>query len=283
MPDGRRRLTERWKTALEHYGMTSTKITPGKSNENGGVEQRHRRTKSAIAQALVLRGSRDFESQTEYLTFARAVVEETHNSKIAERLSEERNHLMPLPSSRIPEYTSYTPKVRCWSTIRINNRTYSVPSRLIGHEVVAHQYAEVVEVYYKGTLVQSMPRLRGKQVHIDYRHIIESLVRKPGAFARYCYREELFPSLVFRRAYDALQTTHGERADLEYVRILHLAARTTERGVEWALIAILSLGQRFDAAQVKQHIDPDVPTIPQMAPLVPDLAMYDALLTGGAV
>ena len=78
-------------------------------------------------------------------------------------------------------------------------------------------------------LVERLPRLQHKgQAHIDYRHVIWTLVRKPGAFARYRWREELFPSLVFRRAYDALRSRLGERADAEYVRILHLAASRGE-------------------------------------------------------
>jgi hypothetical protein len=45
--------------------------------------------------------------------------------------------------------------------------------------------------------------------------VIWSLVRKPGAFARYRYREELFPTLVSRRAYDALRAGRGDRADVD--------------------------------------------------------------------
>ena len=274
---GGRKLTERWKAVLDHWGMTSTRITPGNSNENGGVEQRHNRTKSALAQALVLRGSRDFESAAAYLSFARSVVDETHNDKIADRLAMEREHLLPLPSTRVPDYTTWTPAVRCWSTISVNKRIYSVPSRMIGHQVEARQYADVVEVYYRGRLVQTMPRLRGdKTARIDYRHVIWSLVKKPGAFARYRYREELFPTLVFRRTYDALTSTHGERADIEYVRVLHLAASTMECTVEAALVELLAEGKRFDYAAVKARVKPETPSIPEMAPLKPDLAVYDA-------
>ena len=246
-------MTKRFKAVLDHYdGMKSTRTTPGKANENGGVEQRHSRTKSAIAQALQLRGSKDFESAAAYLEFARGVVDETHNDKIADRLAAERPHLLSLPSTKVPDYTTYTPTVRCWSTIAVNKRIYSVPSRMIGHQVEARQHADVVEVFYKGRLVQTMPRLRGEQTaRIDYRHVIWSLVQKPGAFARYRYREELFPTLVFRRAYDALMSTHGDRADVEYVRVLHLAASTMECTVEAALIDLLGDNTRFDYAAVK--------------------------------
>lgn len=165
----------------------------------------------------------------------------------------------------------------------LNRRTYSVASRLIGHEVDVRQHADIVEVFYKGTLVETMPRLRGeKTARIDYRHVIWSLVKKPGAFARYRYREELFPTLAFRRAYDALRATHGDRADVEYVRVLHLAASTRERTVELALVELCAAGVRFDYAAVKAKVKPERAAIPEMPPLVPDLAIYDVLLTGGA-
>ena len=71
-----------------------------------------------------------------------------------------------------------------------------------------------------------MERLRGRGKHrIDYRHVIDWLVRKPGAFARYQYRADLFPTLTFRRAYDGLQEQQPARADREYLRILYLAAQ----------------------------------------------------------
>jgi hypothetical protein len=89
-----------------------------------------------------------------------------------------------------------------------------VDNRMTVLVVEARVHADVVEVRYRGELVQTMPRLRGEEEYrVDYRHVVGWLVRKPGAFARYRYREDLFPSVTFRRAYDALQTTHGERAD----------------------------------------------------------------------
>jgi hypothetical protein len=280
---GGRALTTRWKAVLDHYDMKSTRIFPGNSNENGGVEQRHNRTKSAIAQALVLRGSRDFESGAEYEAFARDVVERTHNRKIADRIEVERTALQPLPTSKVPEYTTWTSTVRAWSTVSVAKKIYSVPSRLIGHEIKAHQHADVVEIYFKGRLIETMPRLRGETgSRIDYRHVIWSLVKKPGAFARYRYREDLFPSIVFRRGYDALRVFHGERADVEYVRVLHLAASTMEHDVERALDELLAARVRFDYVAVKARVKPETPTIPEMTPLVPDLLAYDALLMGGA-
>jgi hypothetical protein len=276
---GGRALTERFAAVLAHYGMRSTRIHPGRSHENGVVEQGHHRLKSALAQSLVIRGSRDFEAVEAYEAFLQEVVERLNRPTLG-RLAEERAHLAPLPPTRVPAYTTYHVKVRKWSTVRIANKTYSVPSRLRGHEVEARQYANVVEIYYGGVRVERMPRLRGGQEHrIDYRHVIWSLVRKPGAFARYRYREELFPTPTFREAYDALCRFRGERADVDYVRTLHLAASTMESVVEQALRALLDAGGRFDYTTVRELAAPITPALPELAtPVAPDLRVYDALL-----
>lgn len=278
---GGRELTKRFQAVLEHYGLRSTRIRPGESHENGVVEQRHFRTKQAIAEALVVRGSRDFDSLEAYAAFVRDVVDRSHNRKVAEALAVERGALRPLPPAPLPSYTSYRPRVRRWSTIRVGGRTYSVPSRLIGHEVEARQHPDVVEVYYRGRLIEAMPRIRGEgEARIDYRHVIWSLVRKPGAFARYRYREELFPTLVFRRAYDALRAARGDRADVDYVRILHLAASTLEAEVERALATLLEHGEPFDYAAVKALASPEQPSVPAVAIPAVDLGAYDRLLGG---
>lgn len=277
---GGRALTTRFAAVLAHYGLRSTRIHPGASHENGVVEKAHERMKSVLAQALVVRGSREFPTLAAYQGFVDEVVARL-NERRAERIDKERPHLRPLPPARLPSYTVTRTVVRRWSTIRVANRTYSVPSRLVGHEVEARLHADVVEVLFAGRSIETMPRLRGEGAHrIDYRHVIWSLVRKPGAFARYRYREELFPSETFRRAYDALRIFRGERADVEYVRVLHLAASTLEAPVERALAELLEAGEPFDYALVRERVAPIQPEIPALpAPRAPDFTAYDALLT----
>jgi len=277
-----RALNERFRKVLEHYGVESTRITPGKGHENGVVEQSHRRIKRALEQALLLRGSRDFDSLEQYEIFVREVMERSRNQGIEERLALDQAALRPLPSSPVPSYTTFHPTVRKWSTILVGGHIYSVPSRLIGHEVEVRRHPDTVEVLYRGKLVETMPRIHGEKDHrIDYRHIIWSLVRKPGAFARYRFREELFPTLVFRRAYDSLRSSRGERADIEYVRILHLAASTMESTVEQALLDLLGAGAPFDYAAVRAIASPDKPAVPVLGIPEPDLGVYDQLLAGG--
>jgi hypothetical protein len=279
---GGRQLNARFRAVLDHYGLESSRIQPGQAHENGVVEQRHYRTKTAIEQALLLRGHRDFPDEASYTGFVRELLERKHNGPAAARLAEERRYLRSLPAAPVPSYTSFTCQVRRWSTIHVGSRTYSVPSSLIGHTIEARQHPAIVEVFYRGALIERMPRIRGERDHrIDYRHIIAALVRKPGAFARYRFREELFPSLIFRRAYDALVATHGERADIEYLRVLHLAATAGEARVATALENRLADGRHFDYAAVQRAVTPPTPTIPVLHLPVPDLAHYDALLAGG--
>ena len=280
---GGRALTRRYQSLLDHYGLKSTRIFPRKAHENGVVEQAHRRTKSVLAQMLVLRGSHDFPSVDEYQRWVREVIERQHNALLGEKLVEERRHLRPLPVVALPAYTTFTVMVRRWSTIRVVNHTYSVPARLIGERVRVHLHHDQLEVYYAGKLVERLPRLRGQHwARIDYHHVIWSLVKKPGAFARYRWREELFPSLVFRRTYDALRGFHSERADPEYVRILYLAAVSGEQLVEQALGELLEGGERFDADRVRHTVRPERPSVPAVTIGAPDLKVYDALLAEAA-
>ena len=156
-----------------------------------------------------------------------------------------------------------------------------MPSRLIGKEVQIRLYAEHLEVYYKGSLIERMERVKGeREARVDYRHVIGSLVRKPGAFARYRFREQMFPTMTFRLAYDALKRWRGERTNVEYVRILHLAATTMESTVDSALALLLEAGQPFDYAEVRDLAEPRPPETSALT-LVgqPDLQIYDRLLT----
>ena len=158
-----------------------------------GLQYREGAVGAAKVQALGLANGVD------YSAFVQGVVDKS-NRRVQGKLDVERPYLRSLPQAAVPEYTTWRTKVKKWSTIRVTNKTYSVPSRLCGHEVKVHQYADYLEVYYKDHMVERLERVRGEhKSRIDYRHIIWSLVRKPGAFARYRFREHLFPTPVKRK------------------------------------------------------------------------------------
>jgi len=180
----------------------------------------------------------------------------------------------------LPEYQQYSALVTSWSTVRIKRNAYSVPSRLIGETVQAHVFDQWIAIYHGGVLQIEVERLRGEGRHrINYRHVIWSLVQKPGAFARYRYREDLFPSLAFRRAYDALnEQLESRHADVEYLRILHLAASTMESEIEQALIELLERPECPTAELIKRRVAPEKIEVPALEVPTVDLSSYDGLL-----
>jgi len=149
---------------------------------------------------------------------------------------------------------------------------------LIGRELRVLLYPEVVRFFLGNTLVQETSRLEPGSKKINYRHVISQLVRKPNAFANYQHREELFPSVTFRRAYDAWRAARAERADREYLKILNLAAMNSEQDVETALVVLLDSNHLPDAASVRELIQEHQPQPPELTISAPDLCSYDSLL-----
>lgn len=280
--EGPESFKQRYQALLNHYGLQGQAINAGKGNENGDAEQSHHRLKRAVDQALMMRGSRDFTSRDSYVAFLREQYGQKNAGRAA-RFAEEVALLRPLPRQRLEACKRLRVRVETGSIINVQNNVYSVASRLIGEWVEARLYAERVEVWYAQKLQERLPRLRGRGKHrIDYRHVIDWLVRKPGAFADYRYRAELFPSSHFRMAYDVLRRQQPARADKEYLRILHLAARESETGVEAALVELLNEDGRMDAAAVRERLRQrgQVPQAIEVTVAAVDLSVYDALLDG---
>jgi hypothetical protein len=156
-------------------------------------------------------------------------------------LAEEIAVMRELPARRMESAKRERVKVDSGSLIHVERNSYSVNSRLIGTRVEARLYLDHVEVWYGQRKVEDLPRLRGRSKHrVDYRHIIEWLVRKPGAFENYRYQEDLFPTSRFRMAYDALKETMPSRCSKEYLKILKLAAEQGEVQVDEALRELLA-------------------------------------------
>ena len=277
---GKRAFNDEYTDFMKHLGMEPRTIAVGEKEQNGDVESLHGALKRRLEQHLLVRGSRDFESVETYETWLGEGVLEKANGLRTLRLKEELDVMRPLAVERLPEYSTLTITVTSWSTIRVKRNTYSVPSRLIGEAVRVRLYDARLEVYYGGAKQLECDRLPGYGHHvINYRHIIWSLVRKPAAFARYKYREALFPSLCFRRAYDTLLARRPEReADIEYLRILHLAASTMESEVEAALDRLLDARDVPTADAVRAMVAPEAPVLPVLSVAEIDLHDYDELL-----
>lgn len=275
-------FTRRYAGLMAHYSLVPCKIRAGKPNENGDVEQRHYRFKMAVGQALMLRGSRDFASRQEYEEFLRKLLGQL-NAGRCKRLALERKELRPLPIRRMDDCTHLIARVNSGSVIHVCRNAYSVASRLIGEQVRVRLYAEYLEVWYGQRKVETLERLRGRGKHnVNYRHIIDWLVRKPGAFADYRYRKDLFPRTSFRMARDSLKAHNPHSADKEYLRILKLAATETESGVADAIRVVLRNGEAISFERIEGIVRSgrSIPPITQTQVRDVDLRAYDGLLGG---
>src|SRR6185437_2775920 len=249
---------QRYRALLAHYGLTPQAIQPRKANQNGDAEQSHHRLKTAVAQALLLRDSHDFDDRAAYERFLREVFARRNGSR-ADRLGEERPRLRALPARRVDTWYRRRARVGQGSTIRVGSNAYSVPSRLIGEEVDVHVMVEYLEVWHGATLVERVPRLRGHGKYaINYRHVIDWLVRKPGAFAAYRHRDAMYPTSRFRRAYDVLLAQCPGRAVKDYLRVLELAAKESEAGVDAVLGRLLEWGVPITPTAVEEHLRHDL-------------------------
>jgi hypothetical protein len=274
-----RGFTARYMELLNHYGMKPSKNFPGNAHENGDVEQAHYRFRDAVDQRLRLLGIRDFGTLSEYAAVLQSIADE-RNAPRKNALDQELARMRPLPVRRMDAFREVDVTVARSSVVRILHNAYSVPSRLIGHRLRARIYADEIELYYHGQVVERLERIRGNDNYkIDYRHMVSSLVRKPGAFQRFVYREAMFPSLTFRKAYDSLVENSSKWADLEYLRILYLAARTLESRVEAAVQQLLDDGQvpEYEAVRSIADLVGEIPW-PKVQIQQPNLAVYDQLI-----
>lgn len=283
-----REFTARYDALLRHYRLEGRKIQTGKANENGDVEQRHYRLKKAMEQALLLRDSREFASVAQYETFLRTLLAQL-NAGRRQRLADEMQYLRALPERRLESAKRERVKVDSGSLVYVDRNTYSVHSRLIGEQVEARIQAERIEIWYAGRKVEELPRLRGRGKHrVDYRHIIDWLVRKPGAFENYRYRDELFPTSRFRMAWDALREVTPQRANKRYLALLEIAAKQGEARVDDALRCVLEEGEigegKLSAEAVLALLNEDSNLLPATQIAVADVSLscFDELLGGAS-
>jgi hypothetical protein len=277
-----REFRARYRDLLDSYRVEPQRINVRRAHENGDIESSHGHLKTVIEQALLLRGSRDFATREDYEDFLQVLIDKRNRSRAA-RLEQEQQILGELPPSRL-DYRTFIRgiKVHGGSTIQVKRNTYSVHSRLIGHRVDVMIDADFIQVWHGNSEVQRMPRLVGVGKHaINYRHVIDSLVRKPGAFENYQYREDMFPTSHFRMAYDWLCRDHSARvAAREYLKILQLAARDSQDAVHDALRRAITDQSTISADAIRRAVEQHQQVRPATDVVIdaPNLQEFDSLL-----
>lgn len=270
----------RYQQLLSHYGLEGHRINVRKPHENGDVESSHGHLKMWLDQSLLLRGHRNFESVEAYRRWSREVVDKKNQARRL-AVQKEQECLRPLPMERLDGFTRIDQKVSKESLIQVRQNTYSVNSKYIGLKLQIRIQQDDVELWYAGRHVETMPRLFGKGKEcIDYRHIIDSLIRKPGAFRNYRYQQHLFPTIRFRMAWDQLDGRLSERAAVkEYLQLLYDAKYEGEDRVDAALRQLLDTNQAISADAVKAIItaNVEVPLPTDVNVELPDLSDYETL------
>ncbi len=270
-----------YRDLLKHYGVKGHRINVRKPHENGDVESSHGHLKDALDQALRLRGSRDFSNVDDYMAFARSLVSRRNTSRET-RFAEECAVLSPLPAQRRSTSTSITLTVKPDTVIRVKRNTYSVSSKYIGLKLEVHIHQDHLELWYRNQCLEQLPRLIGRDKEaIDFRHVIDSLVRKPGAFINYKYVNHMYPTTRFRMAYDQLiENTTEASAVKQYLKLLYAAKHEGLDLVDDTLRWFLTTGKTIKAVDVLKTVSAkqQLPAPTDVEVGAPDLISFDSLL-----
>lgn len=280
--------TARYDALCGHYGMTASRNNRGIAHENGAIEAPHGHLKSAIRDALLLRGSRDFDTVADYRAFVDALVGR-RNARNRKRIDAERAVLRPLPKRRAEDGEEAMVTVTSSGGFMLRRVFYTVPSRLIGHRLKVRLHDDRLEVFLGGTPLMTLPRGRGygdnRRGHVvDYRHVIHSLRAKPGALPGLVYRDQLFPRDAYRRLYDAAMAALPDRTACKLV--VGALAIAHERGCEADLAALidasLDAGDLPDLADLRARFAPAPEALPQVTVTLTPLSAYDVLTAAPA-
>src|ERR1700757_2338844 len=239
--DTRQDQTRRYEALCAHYRMEPTRNNRGLAHENGSIESSHGHLKRALEDALLLRGSRDFDTLNAYRRFVDEIVGR-RNARNRKRLDLERPALQPLPAHRTTDYEETIITVTATSGFILKKVFYSVPSRLIGHRLRVHLYDDRLECFLGATPMMTLRRGRpgsgSKGGHgVDFLHVIPSLRQKPMALNNLVYRDELFPRPAYARAFEALHQEVGDKRACKLT--VELLALAHDRGCEAELSELI--------------------------------------------
>ena len=284
--DAKQDLTDRYEELCAHYGMTPSRNNKGVAHENGSIESAHGHLKSAVHDALLMRGCSDFDDLKTYRAFIDEIVSR-RNANNDKRIDAERAHLKQLPQHRTTDFEEVVVRVGRTGGFTLKKVFYTVPSRLIGHRLRVRLFDDRLEVFVGGTYLMAVPRGRaspeGKHDQVvNYHHVIHSLRKKPMALLQLVYRDKLFPRQEYRRTFDTLLEKLSDRqACKTMVELLALAHdRGCERELAEQLADTLDEGGLPDMAVLRAHFSPDPARLPNVSVQLASLSGYEALIDG---
>ncbi len=277
-------LTRRYQELCKHYAMRASRNNPGESHENGAIESRQGSLKRTLEQTLLLRGSREFADLPSYEQFLAETVRRL-NARCARAWEVERARLKPLPARRTVDFEEIDARVSKFGVFSAKSALYSVPSRLAGHRLKVRLYSAHLEAWLGGVKVFECERLYGSTGNrhpkrIDWRHMLPSLKRKPGAFARWVLREAMFPRSEYAQAWQRMHERLEERAACRLMlELLDLADRANVVAELAAVLADLHERDEIpDIEALRERFAPRPTQMPSVQVVLPAAAVYDELL-----
>ena len=287
--DAQEDLTQRYQGLMRHYAMTPSRNNPGVAHENGSIESPHGHLKRALEDALLLRGSRDFDDLDAYRRFVDEIVGR-QNANNRKRIELERPGLAALPKRRTADFEEKVVTVTSSGGFILRRVFYTAPSRLIGHCLRVHLYDDRLECFLGATPMMTLRRGRqpspDKNGHVvDYRHVIHALRKKPMALNNLVYRDQLFPRPAYRKAFETLCTELGDkRACKVTVELLALAHdRACEAELALVIDADLDAGRLPDLAALRERFGPNPGSVPVIEVELAPLNLYDELAAVHAI
>lgn len=277
-------LTNRYEDLCAHYRMTPTRNNKGIAHENGSIESSHGHLKNAVRDALLMRGTRDFNDLRSYRAFIDEIVSR-RNAAHGKRIDAERPHLQALPARRTTDFEEVVVTVSRTGGFALRKVFYTVPSRLIGHRLRVRLFDDRLDVFIGGTHLLTLPRGRAHasgrhdQV-VNYHHVIHSLRKKPMALLNLVYRDKLFPRPEYRRAFDTLIEQLPDRQACKVtVELLALAHdRGCERELAEELARTLDARKLPDLMALRAIFGPDPDQLPTVHVQLASLNSYEALM-----
>ena len=281
---GKERLvTQRYAAFQQHYGFFQDFCNPASGNEKGNVESNNKWLKRKILNSISV-NKLSFKDLNSFQEFVWKLCRD-HNEKdqVQKKFNEEI--LAPLPKSRFGCFSSEVAKVSKYSLFSVgkSGHSYSAPSQLIGLRLEARVYPNKIELIDRDEVVASHKRLYGPRglASIQIEHVLDGLLRKPGAVNDWKHREVLFKRPVWRKFFEEMKGTGVSNPNKTYLACLKLMAKHGEDNLTVAMEMAMEEGLELNNRSLKDLLEQESFNVYEMKPLEVDLGEYDQLLTGG--
>jgi transposase len=283
-------VTEGFYQFMLHHRFQADFCNPDKGNEKGNVENKVGYTRRNML--VPVPTIADFEAfNEELLRRCDDDHERGHYERgelIQELWSDERQHLLTLPTHEYEVFRYDSLKVNKYGFVKVDTAKYGLSPEMQGKVVQAKIYFDRIEVFHDHCLLKTFRRsYERNSEESDWRDYLPALVKKPGATEHTRFFGQM-PKLW--QGY--LRSVSGR----ERKSALMLLSEIVRDGNESLCDEVLGMANGYgrpDADSIRQcytliskpgghpqplALDADTPLLNY----IPDLAVYDALTGGGA-